>query len=151
MAAGIDIVHVPYKGAGPATQDLLAGHVDLMFTSLVGNMEFVKDRKLTLIATTGASRSPATPNLKTVAESGVPGYETNTWQAFFAPANTPKPLVDRLNAELQKIGNSQAMRKKLADQGMELKVSSPEVLGLLVAKERQMYGDLIKKLGTKID
>jgi tripartite-type tricarboxylate transporter receptor subunit TctC len=151
MAAGIDIVHVPYKGAGPALQDLLAGHVDLMFTSLVGNMEFIKDKKLTLIATTGASRSPATPDVRTVAESGVPGYEANTWQAFFAPANTPKPIIERLNAELRKIGNSAALRKKLGDQGMELRVSSPEALGAVVVKERATYGELLKKIGAKID
>jgi tripartite-type tricarboxylate transporter receptor subunit TctC len=151
VAAGAAITHVPYKGAGPAIQDLLAGHVDLMFTSLVGNMEFIRDGRLTLLATTGATRGPATPNVPTVAESGVKGYAALTWQGFFAPANTPQPVIDRLNGALRKIGESPSMRRKLADQGMELKVSSAKALGELVLRDRDSYGDLIRKVGAKID
>jgi tripartite-type tricarboxylate transporter receptor subunit TctC len=150
VATGVDITHVAYKGAGPAVIDLLGGHVDLMFTSLVGNMDFVKDGKLSLLATTGLSRTSATPNVKTVAES-VPGYEVKPWQALFAPTNTSKPILDRLSAEMRKIGQSPAIRKKLAEQGMDLHVSSPEELKSLVLSERQSYGALIKKTGTKIN
>lgn len=151
VAAGAPMTHVPYKGAGPALQDLLAGNVDVMFTSLVGNMEFIRDGRLRLLATTGSARGPATPNVPTVAESGVKGYAVLSWQGFFAPANTPQPVIDRLNSALRKIGESPSMRKKLADQGMELKVSSPKALGELVLRERDSYGDLIRKIGAQID
>ena len=149
-AAGIEMVHVPYKGTGPAMTDLLAGRVDLMFSSLVGNMEHVSEGRLNLIATTGAKRSSATPDVPTVSESGLPGFEAQTWQAVLAPANTPKQVVERLNAAILKAGKSQRIVDTLAAQGMEVRTSTPEALLDMLAKDSVQYKALLKHTQTTL-
>lgn len=144
-AAGVKMVHVPYKGTGPAMADLLSGRVDVMFSSLVGNMEHVADGRLVLIATTGAKRSPATPDVPTVDESGVKGFQAETWQAVLAPAGTPAPVVDRLNAALVKAGKSPKIVETLAAQGMEVRTTSPAELRDLLARDTTQYKALLQQ------
>ena len=144
-AAGVKMVHVPYKGTGPAMADLLSGRVDVMFSSLVGNMEHVADGRLVLIATTGAKRSPATPDVPTVDESGVKGFQAETWQAVLAPAGTPAPVVDRLNAALAKAGKSPKIVETLAAQGMEVRTTSPAELRDLLARDTTQYKSLLQQ------
>ena len=148
-AAGIDMVHVPYKGAGPALQDLIGGQVDLMFTSLVGLMDYVRDRRLLLLATTGRERLAITPDVPTVAESGLAGYDVQTWQAVFAPARTPRPIIDRLNAEVQRVVKSGALTKRLADQGMDLRPGTPEELRAHVQRELETYTRIMKTVSLQ--
>lgn len=149
-AAKIEMVHVPYKGTGPAMTDLLAGRVDVMFSSLVGNMEHVNEGRLNLVATTGAKRNPATPSVPTVAESGLPGFEAGTWQAVLAPAGTPAPVVERLNAAIAKAAKSPRIVETLAAQGMEVRTSSPDALRDMLKKDSGEYQVLLKHTKTTL-
>ncbi|GAA4324677.1 tripartite tricarboxylate transporter substrate binding protein [Pigmentiphaga soli] len=149
-AAKIDMVHVPYKGTGPAMTDLLAGRVDIMFSSLVGNMEHVSAGRLNLIATTGAHRSPATPNVPTVAESGLPGFEAQTWQGVIAPAGTPKDVVARLNDAVVKAAKTQHIVDTLAAQGMEVRTSTPDELRAMLVRDSTQYKALLKQTQTSL-
>ncbi len=146
-AAGIEMLHIPYKGAGPALQDLVGGQVDVMFTSLVGIAPYLATKKAVVIATTGSKRNPATPEIPTVAESGVPGlagFEAISWQAVFAPAKTPRAVIDRLHAEMVKIGKAGGLTKQLAEQGMELRMGSADELRKVVAHERDNFIQVAK-------
>jgi tripartite-type tricarboxylate transporter receptor subunit TctC len=149
-AAGIDITHVPYKGAGPAITDLLGERVDMMFTSMVGMMANVQDGRLMLIATTGGKRSPAAPDVPTVAESGLPDFEVQTWQAILAPAGTPKAVVDRLNASALKVAQSKHFVDTLAAQGMEVRTSSPDGLRAMMVNNADLYKGLLQQTQTTV-
>jgi tripartite-type tricarboxylate transporter receptor subunit TctC len=150
-AAGIQMLHVPYKGAGPALTDLLGGRVHLMFTSLVGNMQHVKEGRLVLIATTGLKRSPATPDVPTVDESGVKGFVTESWQGVLAPAGTPAAVIDRLNASIVKAGKSQKLIDQLSAQGMEVRTDSPSEFAERLQQEQSQYKALIEQNHIKVD
>jgi len=141
--AKIDIVHVPYKGAGPAMIDLLAGRVDMMFTSLVGSMENVASGRLILLATTGSTRTSATPSIPTVAESGLPGFEAYTWQGILAPKGTPAPVIARLNGALIDAANNEDIKAILNAQGMELKTSTPKGFKERLAADTDLYKQLL--------
>ncbi len=151
-AANINMLHIPYKGAGVALNDLVAGRVDVMITSLVGNMlEQVKEGRIKLIATTGPERSQSLNNIPTVAEGGVPDFGVRTWTAVFAPANTPPAVVAKLNramAEIQKDGNIQ---KKIESQAMDVTVVSPKELSTMLSKESEFYSAILKRTSTKLD
>ena len=149
--ARIDVAHVPYKGAGPAMTDLLGGQVDFMITSLLGTSEHIKAGRLKLLATTGAKRSPATPEVPTVAESALLGYEAISWQGLFAPAKTPKAIVDRLYSALQQAGKSKKLSDKVAENGMELRMAPPSELRDLVAREQKKYAAIVRKTGAKVE
>ena len=149
--ANVNIVHVPYKGAGPAMIDLLGGNVDFMITSLLGTSEHIKSGRLKLIAVTGSRRAQSNPDVPTIAEGGLPGYEAISWQALFAPAKTPQPVVDRLNAGLRQVGESKKLAGKLAETGMELKVSTPAELRDLVLREQKKYREIVKRTGAKTE
>jgi tripartite-type tricarboxylate transporter receptor subunit TctC len=148
---GLNVVHVPYKGAGPAMIDLLGGNVDFMITSLLGTTEHIKAGRLKLLATTGSRRSQSTPNVPTVAESGLPGYEAISWQSVFAPARTNKAVVERLNSALRQAAGSKTLNEKIAANGMELKISTPAELRELVLKEQKKYAAIVKKTGAKVE
>jgi tripartite-type tricarboxylate transporter receptor subunit TctC len=149
--AAINIVHIPYKGAGPALTDLLGGNVDMMITSLLGIVDHVKSGRLRLIATTGPQRSAATPDVPTVAESGVPGYRIISWQAVFAPAGTSKAVVERLNAELRRIASVKKVTEKLFENGLEYKPgSSAELRDMLIAEQKQ-YIEIVRRTGAKTE
>jgi tripartite-type tricarboxylate transporter receptor subunit TctC len=149
VAAGIDLVHVPYKGAGPALIDLLAGRVDIMFTSLVGNTEHIKEGRLVLAATTGTQRSTATPDVPTVAQT-LPGYEAFTWQGVIAPANTPPAVVNQLNAAIKKVALSPKFYEKLAAQGMEVQTSTPAEFKTRLETDAALYKELLQRTQTSI-
>ncbi|KEQ03694.1 Bug family tripartite tricarboxylate transporter substrate binding protein [Pseudorhizobium pelagicum] len=148
LMAGVDMLHVPYGGAGPALTDLLGGRVDLMFTSLYGITDYISSGKLKLIATTGETRSPATPDTSTVIEGGLPGFTAVSWQALFAPADTPESVIAKLNKALVDISTPE-LAEKFAAQGLELKISAPAEANTLLVNERDRYNDIIKSIGSK--
>lgn len=149
VAAGIDLVHVPYKGAGPALVDLLAGRVDMMFTSLVGNTEHIKEGRLELVATSGIKRGSATPEVATVAET-LPGFEAFTWQGVIAPANTPANVINQLNAAIKKVAATPKFYEKLAAQGMEVQISTPSEFKERLANDAATYKELLQRTQTTI-
>ena len=149
VAAGIGLVHVPYKGAGPAIVDLLAGRVDMMFTSLVGNTEHIKEGRLVLIATSGIKRGSATPDVPTVAQT-LPGYEAYTWQGVIAPANTPVAVVTQLNAAIKKATSTPKFYERLAAQGMEVQTSTPAEFKARLASDTGKYKELLQRTQTSI-
>ena len=151
-AANINMLHIPYKGAGVALNDLVAGRVDVMITSLVGNMmEQVKDGRIKLIATTGPERSSTLNNIPTVAEGGVPNFGIRTWTAVFAPANTPPEVVAKLNRAMAEIQKDGTIQKKIENQAMDVTVVSPKELSTMLAKESDFYSAILKRTSTKLD
>ena len=149
--AGLNVVHVPYKGAGPAMTDLLGGNVDFMITSLLGTSEQIKAGRLRLLAVTSAKRSPAVPEVPTVAESGLSGFDAISWQAFFAPAKTPKATIDRLNSALREAAKSKKLNDRVAENGMELRMAPPSELRDLVVREQKKYAAIVKRTGAKVE
>lgn len=150
VAANVDIVHIAYKGASPALIDLLAGRVDMMFTSLVGNMEHVKEGRLLLLATTGSKPTQATPTIPTVAQAGLQGFEAYTWQGVIAPGGTPKPIIERLNAAVMQAAQTPKIVETLAAQGMEVKISTPQDMRALWTKDSEQYKTLLQRTKTSI-
>ncbi len=147
--ANIDITHVPYKGAGPALIDLLAGRVDIMFTSLVGNTEHVKQGRLIMVATTGEKRGVATRDTPSVSEF-FPDYQAYTWQGVIAPANTPASTIAKLNAAIKKATEVPTFYEKLNAQGMEVQISSPDEMRRRMAAQSLEYQTLLSKTQTSI-
>ncbi|WP_119157626.1 Bug family tripartite tricarboxylate transporter substrate binding protein [Caldimonas tepidiphila] len=148
--AGIDVAHIPYKGSGPAIQDVLAGQVDMMFDTTVVAGPHIDSGKLRAIAVTSAKRLPSMPNVPTVAET-VPGYEVMSWQAVFAPAGTPKPIVQRLHAEIGKILQEPEMQERLAKLGMQPSQMSPEQVAEFQKAEVAKWAQVIKAAKIRID
>jgi tripartite-type tricarboxylate transporter receptor subunit TctC len=149
--AGVDILHVPYKGSGPAVTDTLAGTTQIMFPSLVAAVPHIKSGKLRALAVTGSRRSPLFPQLPTVAESGVAGFEITQWYGFFAPAKTPKDIVDKLNKEIVAIMKDPDTAKKFADQGADIVTGSPDDFGKLVQSELAKWSKFIKEAKITAD
>ncbi|MFO1324003.1 MAG: tripartite tricarboxylate transporter substrate binding protein [Burkholderiales bacterium] len=150
-AAGIDITHVPYKGNGPAITDLLADRVQLLFTSMGPVEGHLKSGKLKAIAVTGPARLAALPDVPTVSENAIPGYEFTTWYGLAAPAGTPRPILDRLNADLRKTMASAEVRDKLASIGGDLTVTSPDEFSAMIKNEIGRWQKLVKDTGLKVD
>jgi tripartite-type tricarboxylate transporter receptor subunit TctC len=149
--AGVDMVHVPYKGGAPAMQDLLGGQTQLMFDNLANSMQQVRAGKLKAIAVTTAKRSPLVPDLPTLAETGLPGFDIYTWWGFMAPAGTPKEIIAKWNAEVTRILNTPEMRAYFALQGAEPSPTSPEQFKALIESEIPKYAKIIKASGAKVD
>ena len=148
---GVDMVHVPYKGSGQALPDLIAGQVALMFDNLTSSFPHIKAGKLRAVAVTGAQRSAALPNVPTVAESGVPGFEVTAWFGLLAPAKTPEAIIARLNQESAKILRSPDMKARLAAQGAEAAVSTPQQLGAFIKDRTAKWAKVVKASGARID
>jgi tripartite-type tricarboxylate transporter receptor subunit TctC len=146
----IDVLHVPYKGAGPALVDLLGGNVDFMITSLLGNTEHIKAGRLRVLATTGTKRAAATPDVPCVNEIA-PGYEAISWQGVFAPAATTKARIDRLYSAFNQTGNSRKLQETLAANAMELSMSTPAELHEFIYREQKKYAAIVQRTGAKID
>jgi tripartite-type tricarboxylate transporter receptor subunit TctC len=142
--ARVRMEHVPYKGFAPALQDLLGGRVELMFSSLVAILPHVSAGKLRPLATTGATRSPVTAQLPTIAEAGLPGYETASWYGVVAPAGTPAPVVDRLAAELARIVRLPAMREQLLTDGAIPVGSTPQAFATHIQAELARWSKLVR-------
>jgi len=148
---GIDIVHIPYKGTAPAMTDVLAGHVSMLFNSMPTVIPHVKTGRLKGLAVGSAKRSAAMPDIPTVAESGVPGFDYVTWYAMYAPAATPRPIVMKLNAEIMKFINEREISQRLGAQGAEPAPSSPEELGRYMLEEQARWRKVIKSANIKLD
>ena len=151
VETGADIIHVPYKGGAPATQALLAGDTQFMFDNLANAMPQVKAGKLKALAVTTAQRSKLAPDLPTMAEAGLQGFDISTWFGLFAPAGTPKDIIAKWNAEVAKILNSPEMREKLVAQGAEPAPTTPEQFAAFVRSEIPKYARIVKASGAKLD
>jgi tripartite-type tricarboxylate transporter receptor subunit TctC len=149
--AGIDIVHVPYKGGGPAMQGMLGGQVQAIFATPVSAGGQIKAGKIRAVATTGTVRSPELPDVPTVAESGYPGYEALNWYAYLAPAATPRPIVDRLNAEIVAALRAPDVREQLARQGVEPQPGTPEALRKYMERELATWGRVVKEAKIEVN
>jgi hypothetical protein len=135
IATGVDLVHVPYKGSAPAVVDTIGGTTQVMFPSLFTAYPQVKAGKLKALGIAGEKRSSVMPEVPTLAELGIPNVNVNQWYGLFAPAKTPKAIVERLNKELNLVLNDKAIEKKIEDQGAEVEASTPEHLKALVQSE----------------
>jgi len=148
---GTDMVHVPFKGAAPATQSLLAGDTQLMFDNLANAMAQVKAGKLKALAVTTAKRSNLAPELPTMAEAGVPGFDISTWFGLMAPAGTPPGVIAKWNADVTRILSSPDMRERLAAQGAEAAPTTPAEFSAFIASELPKYARIVKASGAKVD
>jgi tripartite-type tricarboxylate transporter receptor subunit TctC len=149
--AGLSMTHIPYKGSGPMVVDLMSGQVNMSFDNLSSSMPQIKAGRLKALATTGATRSPALPELPTVSEAGLPGYEATSWNAVFAPAGTPRPVIERLAKEINAILQSPDTRKYFAEQGAEAGGGSPEQLATFIRSETAKWSKVVKDSGAKVD
>jgi len=148
---GTDMVHVPFKGAAPATQSLLAGDTQLMFDNLANAMAQVKAGKLKALAVTTAKRSNLAPELPTMAEAGVPGFDISPWRGLMAPAGTPPGVIAKWNADVTRILSSPDMRERLAAQGAEAAPTTPAEFSAFIASELPKYARIVKASGAKVD
>ena len=150
--AGVKITHVPYKGSGPALNDLLGGHVTMMFSTMASAAGLVREgSKVRALAVTGATRSKLFPDLPTVAEAGLPGYEAVLHYGIVAPAGTPRPVVEKLNAALNAALGSGEVKRRLAVEGAEALPVSPDEYAADIAKEEAKWSEIIRKSGMKAD
>jgi len=151
VETGTDAVHVPFKGGAPATQALLAGDTQFMFDNLANAMSQVKAGKIKALAVTTAQRSGLVPDLPTMSEAGLPGFDISTWYGLFAPAGTPTPIVAKWNADVTKVLNSADVRAKLVADGAEPSPNTPEQFSQFIARELAKYARIVKASGAKVD
>jgi tripartite-type tricarboxylate transporter receptor subunit TctC len=149
--AGIQTIHVPYKGSGPALTDLMGGQIDFMVDTLISSMPFVKGKKINALAVTGKTRSPALPDVPTVAEQGYPGFEAVAWIGLLAPAKTPPEIVAKLNADVKKVLDSSEVKGRLSEQGFKAEWQKPDVFGAYMKNEVQKWGAIVKSANVKVE
>ena len=149
--AGVDMVHIPYKGSAPALTDLLGGQVQLMFDNIPSSLPHIKTGKLRAFATTGAKRDPALPDLPTIAESGVDGYESGVWFGITVPAGTPKDVIAKINAEAAKGLKAESFVKRMTDLGYIVMGGTPEQMAQMNRAEVARWGPIVKASGAKIE
>jgi tripartite-type tricarboxylate transporter receptor subunit TctC len=149
--AGVDMVHIPYKGGAPALQALLAGDTQLMFDNLANSTPQLKAGRLKALAVTTARRSALAPELPTLAETGLPGFDIYTWWGFMAPAGTPKEIIAKWNAEVARILATPEMKAFFAQQGAEPAPTTPEQFAALIRSEIPKYAKIVKDSGAKVD
>jgi tripartite-type tricarboxylate transporter receptor subunit TctC len=145
--AGVDLLHVPYKGTGQAVTDLLAGHVDLMFAPSQTVMPHVREGRLKALALTGAKRSASLPDLPTVAESGLPGYEAVGWFGLLAPAATPRPTVAKASADVKRVLAEREVREKMIGLGADPSGDTPEEFARFIREDQAKWARLMKEAG----
>lgn len=150
LQAGIDIVHVAYPGAAPALTDLVSGQIQIMFATSVAAVPFLSNKMLTGLAVTTASRSSVMPNLPTMAESGLPGFEASTWHGLVAPAHTPEPVIAALNRATRQALQRPETRARLSALGVDIAPDTPEEFATYIGAEAKKWGDLIKTAGIHI-
>jgi tripartite-type tricarboxylate transporter receptor subunit TctC len=148
---GTDILHVPYKGSAPAITDLLGGQTNMMFDNIPSALPHIKAGKLIALATTGAKRDPALPDLPTVAEAGVPGYEAGVWMGLMVPAATPKDIIARLNAAAVQGAKSPEYVKRMTDLGYNIIAGSSEEMARMLEVEIKRWTPIVKASGAKVD
>jgi tripartite-type tricarboxylate transporter receptor subunit TctC len=149
--AGIDITHVPYRGDAPAMQDVMAGQAQLTFASLPSALAGVASGKVRIIAVTGPKRVVSLPNVPTVSESGLPGYEVETWYGVFTTGGTPAPVVNRLSSEVAQVVNQPQVREAIIKMGMEPAPSSAEEFTRTVLRDMERWGKVVRSVGIKVD
>jgi tripartite-type tricarboxylate transporter receptor subunit TctC len=149
--AGIQLQHVPYRGTGPAMQDLIAGHVQMMFDLLPTSLGQINAGKVRALANAGATRPPALPNLPTVAEQGVAGFATSSWFGMVAPAKTPKPVLDRLTAEMKKAVESPDVNERIRKLGLEPGTAFGPDFSAFMQAETAKWAKVIKESGAKAE
>ena len=149
--AKVDIVHVPYKGSSGARTDVLGGQIEMMFDAITTMAPNVQAGRVRALATTGRARSAVLPNVPTVNEAGVPGYDAVIWLGIMAPASTPKPIVDRLNAEIRKVLARPDIKDAWKKQGAETMDMSPEQFGEFLRGDIQKWAGVVKGAGIKVD
>jgi tripartite-type tricarboxylate transporter receptor subunit TctC len=147
---GVEMVHIPYKGSAPAQADLMAGQIMLQFSDMSA-MPHVKSGKLRALAMTGGKRASAFPEIPTVAEAGVPGYAVGGWFAIYAPAGTPRPIIERLNRELSKALAAPDVRNRLLSLGLEPTTSTPDELGAITVGDRAKWEKVIAQAKIKVE
>ena len=150
-AAGVSLIHVPYKGGAPAITDVMGGHVQVLAVNALEVQPQVKAAKLRVLAVLSSKRSPMWPEVPTIAESGYPGFEASVWYGFVAPAATPKPVIARLHAEVQKALASNDVRERLASAGGEVMPASTSQFAAMLESERARYEKLIREANIKPD
>ncbi|MEO8142705.1 MAG: tripartite tricarboxylate transporter substrate binding protein [Betaproteobacteria bacterium] len=148
---GLDITHIPYKGSGPAMIDLIGGQVNLMFDNIPSAISHVRSGKLRALATTGAKRAASMPDLPTMIESGVPGYESTAWFGLAMPAGTPIDIIARMNAEGQRATRSPEFIKRMTDLGYEIVGGTAEQMAAMIQDEMKRWGPIVKASGAKVD
>ena len=151
LMAGVNIVHVPYKGGGPAMTDVVGGHTKIMFSSLVQTSGFVLNGQLRALGTGGAHRSPVLPDVPTIAEAGLTGYEANNWWGVVAPAGTPPAIVEKLHKEISAVQNSEQTKKQFATEGAEIVQMSSAEFGAFMASEMAKWQRVVKESGMKAE
>ena len=148
---GLDITHIPYKGSGPAMIDLVGGQVNLMFDNIPSAISHVRSGKLRALATTGAKRAVSMPDLPTMIESGVPGYESTAWFGLAVPAGTPREIIARLNTDGQKATRSPEFIKRMTDLGYEIVGGTADQMAAMIQDELKRWGPIVKASGAKVD
>jgi tripartite-type tricarboxylate transporter receptor subunit TctC len=150
-AAGVDLLHVPYKGAGPVITDLMGGQVDLHFASLPAALSLVKAGKLRALAVTSAQRLPSLPDVPTMIESGFPDFDYYVFYGVMAPAGTPRPIIAKLNAEIVRAIQSPDLRGNMAERGVDARGGTPEQFGAFLNAERAKWSRAVKESGATVD
>ena len=149
--AGLDLVHVPYKGGGPALTDVMAGQVPMYFANMASGLPYVKAGKLRALGVTGSRRSPAAPELPTIAESGLPGFEVYEWNAIFAPGGTPPEIVRRLHGEFARALAQKDVQERIASLGGEISGASPQDTQAFIAQQTAKWARVVKEAHIKVD
>ena len=149
--AGIFVVHIPYRGQGPALTDLLAGNIDMMFGNLPDFLPYIKSGKLKAIGTTYLTRAPLAPDIPTIAEQGFPKFETDSWYGIVAPVSMPKDRIDKVNSAINAALQDSAVKKNFADRGIEIIGGTPAKFGEHIQSEIAKYAQIVKTSGMTID
>ena len=149
--AGVKMEHVPYKGSAPALLDLVSGNINVMFDAYASSKPFINYNLIRLLAVTTAQRSKLLPNVPTVAESGLPGYEAMPWLGFVAPAGTPAPIVNKFHAELMEVLKEPAVQEKFQSLGLEIIGNNPAEFADFIKKDIVKWGKVVKDSGAKAD
>jgi tripartite-type tricarboxylate transporter receptor subunit TctC len=151
MLTGVNIVHIPYKGSGPALADMLGGQVDVMFDNLTSSIGHIRSGKLRALAVTTVTRYPELPDLPTMQEAGVPGYEATAWFGIVVPRGTPRDAIVRINGEVNKALAQADVKEKLAQQGALARSWTPEEFGSFIHNEVVKWAKVVKASGAKVE
>jgi tripartite-type tricarboxylate transporter receptor subunit TctC len=151
QATGTRMMHIPYKGGGPAMTDLMAGHVNLLFASILEGSGHIKAGKLKALAVTSARRSPALPDVPTLAESGITGAESGSWVALMAPAGTPQAVIDKIASDMKEVVADPKVKEQLVSQGATPQSSTPAQLQALINSDKARYAKVIHDKGIKVE